>query len=368
MSKPYIHYAWHLSYFSGKSRAYLRYKDIPFVEKAIDFFTFMYKAKKHTDAAVMPVIVDPSGQWLQDTSVIIDTLEQRFPKSPVIPATPVQKFASYLMELWGDEWWLVIAMFTRWRHPENYPLFLNDAGKGLMPWMPRFIQDKFGAKAANQMRGHLPSIGVGPQTDAQLDAWTRAALDLLDAHFAQHPYLFGTRPSLGDFGLIGPMYAHLARDPWSKRELIEPRKHLAAWVQRMQHPEPLSGEFLPDDEIPATLKPVFAMIAREMLPMLEGILREVEIAIPKREAGKPLPRGLGEIEFPLGNGNYRRLALPYILWMVQRMLGIYREMPVADQQKVRRWLLEFGGERLLDMKIPRLKRVGLRVAAETAAA
>ncbi|MBK6559245.1 MAG: glutathione S-transferase C-terminal domain-containing protein [Comamonadaceae bacterium] len=38
-------------------------------------------------------------------------------------------------------------------------------------------------------------------------------LDLLDAHFAQHRFLFGERPTLGDFGLVGSMYGHLGRDP-----------------------------------------------------------------------------------------------------------------------------------------------------------
>lgn len=36
MSKPCVLYAWHLRYFSGNTRCYPRYKDIPYVEKPID--------------------------------------------------------------------------------------------------------------------------------------------------------------------------------------------------------------------------------------------------------------------------------------------------------------------------------------------
>lgn len=364
MSKPYTHYAWHLSYFSGKSRSYLRYKDIPHVEKAIDFYTFSVRAKKRTHAAVMPIVVTPEGEWLQDTSVIIDRLEQRFPKAPVVPATPVQRFASYLMELWGDEWWLVIAMYTRWCHPENYALFEHDAGRGLLPYFPRFLQNRLAAKAANQMRGHLPALGIVPAQLPLLGQWTREMLDLLDAHFAKLPYLFGDKPSLGDFGMIGPLYAHLGRDPWSKRELIDPRRHLRAWVDRMNQPRPLSGAFLPGDQIPETLTPVFAAICREFLPLIEGTLREVQAALPHCAPGKALPRGLGEVEFPMGAGRHRRAALPYILWMVQRMLDVYRRMSVTEQAAVRAWLTGFGGERLLTLEIPRLRRIGLRVGPE----
>ena len=363
MSKPFIHYAWHLSYFSGKTRSYLRYKDIPFVEKPIDFYTFSVRAKKKTNAAVMPIVVTPEGEWLQDTSYIIDRLEERFPTAPVIPTTPVQRMASYLMEMWGDEWWLVVAMYTRWCHPENYPLFLHDAGSGLLPYFPRFLQNRFGAKAAKQMRGHLPSLGLVPGQIELIAEWTRNALDLLDTHFAKHPYLFGDKPSIGDFGLIGPMYAHLGRDPWSKRELIDPRRNVRAWVDRMNQPEALSGKFLPADQIPETLTPIFQLIFREFLPLIEGILAQVKTALPKCAPGKALPRGLGEVEFPMGNGRYRRAAIPYIVWMAQRILDINHSMNARDQASVRAWLTGLGGEGFLDLDIPRLRRVGLRVAA-----
>lgn len=362
MGKPYIHYAWHLSYFSGKTRAYLRYKGVPFVEKPIDFYTFSVRAKKRTNAAVMPVLVTPEGEWIGDTSNIIDRLEQRFPEAPVVPAAPVQRMASYLMELWGDEWWLVVAMYTRWCHPENYPLFLNDAGKGLLPYFPRFLQNRVGAKAANQMRAHLPSLGLVPGQIEIVAEWTRNALDLLEQHFNKYPFLFGDKPSLGDFGLMGPLYAHLGRDPWSKRELIDTRPSVRRWVDRMNQPQPLSGNFLPGDQIPETLAPIFQMMFREFLPYIEGILREVNLALPKLAPGKALPRGLGAVNFPMGQHSYRRATIPYILWMVQRILDGYKTMPTKDQSTVRAWMTGLGGEALLDLEIPRLRRVGLRVA------
>lgn len=364
MSKPYVHYAWHLSYFSGKTRSYLRYKNIPHVERAIDMYTFLVRAPKRTGASVMPIVVTPEGEWLQDTSRIIDRLEQRFPDAPVVPDAPLQRFAAYLLEMWGDEWWLPVAMYTRWWHPENYPLFLKDAGSGLLPGFPRFLQDRAGAYAAGQMRAHLPGLGLGPQHTEQaklMDRWTRAALDRLDAHFAQQPFLLGTRPSLGDFGLIGPLYAHLGRDPWSKRELIDPRRHVRAWVDRMMQPQPRSGEFLGADRIPETLEPVLRALLPEMIGLLTATLAETQKIIAALEPGRRIPRGAGTIEFPMAEGRYRRAALPYILWMAQRMLGEFRALDAAGQSKVRAWLRGLGGEALLELQIPALELVGLRL-------
>ena len=106
MSNPaYTLYGWHLSYFTGKVLCYLNYKQIPFVLREVDMTTLMWRIKRKVGAVVMPVMVTPEQQWIDDSSRIIDYLEQRFPDASVVPTTPVQRFASYLMEAWGDEWW-----------------------------------------------------------------------------------------------------------------------------------------------------------------------------------------------------------------------------------------------------------------------
>lgn len=362
MSRPYLHYAWQLSYFSGKTRCYLRYKNIPYVEKRLDFYTLTRRIKTKTGAAVMPVVVTPEGEWIQDTSEIIDRLEQRFPEPSVIPTTPVQKFASYLLELWSDEWWIPTAMHTRWSYPENYALFQRDAGDQLLPFFPRFLKNRAAAFTAKLLRGYLPSVGVVPEQFEVLNRWTEDMLDRLDGHFARHPYLLGDAPSLGDFGLVGPMYGHLGRDPWPKRELVAKRQHLRRWIDRMADPPGNYGALPPDDRLPDTLTPVFESIVREFLPMLAGILDETRHTLRKHADGKRLPRALGTIEFPMGPGRYRRAAMPYTLWMAQRMLDQFRVMNTADQGKVRNWLRALHGEDLLTMEIPRLNRVALRVA------
>jgi hypothetical protein len=77
-----------------------------------------------------------------------------------------------------------------------------------------------------------------------------------------------------------------------------------------------------------------------------------------------LPRGLGPISHPMGNGRFERTALSFTLWKVQRLLDVYAAMTAAEQRAVRDWLRTLGGERLLEMKIPRLRRVGVQVGLE----
>jgi hypothetical protein len=254
-------------------------------------------------------------------------------------------------------------MHTRWSHPENYPLFERESGRHLLPWLPGFIQRRAAAAAANRLRRFLPLIGVVPAQIAILDSWTAAMLDMLDRHFAETPFLLGRSPSIGDFGLVGSMYGHLGRDPWPKRELVAPRPHLRAWIDRMADPPPGDAAGFADaDILPPTLDPVLKSIFAEFLPMVEGILAEVRAAASSE--GEILPRGLGIIEFPMGVGHYRRAATPFTLWMVQRVLDVFHAMTGEDQEAVRAWLAGFGAERLLVLEIPRLRRQALRVALD----
>jgi glutathione S-transferase len=365
VAKPFVLYGWHLSYYSGKVRCYLRHKQIPFIDTPVDFVTLMMRVKRRTGAVVMPVVVTPQGEWLQDSSAIMDEFELRFPERPVVPATPVRRFAAYLLETWGDEWWIPVAMHTRWSYPENYALFERDGGAALLPHWPRFLRDRAVAKAANAMRGYLSRVGVTPEQVALLDHWTLDMLDVLDAHFAAHRFLLGNAPTVADFGLVGSMYAHLGRDPWPKRELIDPRKHLRAWIDRMAEPD---GSAPPIDatnhEIPATLAPVLRSIASEFLPMIEATLTPVNRHVKSVGSEATLPRGLESITFPMGSGQFSRVAVPFMLWKMQRLLGVYRAMSANEQDAVRRWLEAHGCARLLDLSIPPLRRVALGVALE----
>jgi glutathione S-transferase len=333
------------------------------VERPVDLYSFRFKIRKETGVSVMPVVVTPEGEWLQDSSEIIERMEARFPARPVVPSSPVLRFASYLMELWGDEFWIPTAMHTRWSYPENYPLFEREAGRNLLPGFPRALQNRAAGLAANEMRKHLPSVGVVPSQFDVLERWTRRMLDALDAHFTEHKYLFGDAPTIGDFGLVGPMYGHLGRDPWPKAELVDRRFHLRAWIDRMAEPprrEP--GAFYEGDHVPESLAPVYRAIFAELTPLLEGTAAELRAFRDRYPEAARVPRGLGDVEIPLAEGGYKRSALPYMLWMAQRALDVFNGMSARDRNLVRAWAKGLGGERLLALEAPRVKRAGLSVA------
>lgn len=364
MTRPYTLYGLPLSLYSGKTRSYLTHKNVPFVEKGPNAWTLSVRIPRRTGAKVVPVLVSPHGEWLQDTSVIIDRLERDFPQQAVVPPTPRLGFAAYLLEIWGDEFWLPIAMHTRWSHPENYPRFLNELGACLLPSLPRFAQHAVAARFARLMRAHAPRLGINAQGVPLLDRWMKEQLDALDAHFAQHRFVLGTRPSLADYGLYAPLYAHLALDPWPGRTQIAPRKSLGLWLERMTGRLSVPGEWAAEDRVPDTLMPGLRSVCDEMLPYYQATLAELRKSAQSSRVGR-IPRFLPEVDYPYAGGTHRRRAIPYGLWMVQRMLDWFAQRTPDDQAVIRGWLREIGGEGWLELDIPRLQRHGLGVALAT---
>ena len=368
MSKPFVLLGWQLSYFTGKTRSHLLCKGIPFVERPMTFWQYGREAPRRTGAAVMPVLVTPEGEWWQDTSEIIDRLEARFPSPGIQPAGALQQVLDLLLEAWADEFWIPSAMHTRWTYPEeNWDLFRREAGSALLPWAPRFLQDVAAGKARAAMRAHLPGVGIVPAQYATIESWTRRMLGLLDTHFAEHDFLLGGRPCRADFALVGPFYGHLARDPWPRDHLVAPHANLQRWLERMNFAEQPKGEFFPGDAVPPTLLPVLQSVFSEFLGWCAGIAREMNAFTPRPAPGGKWPRGLAQVEFPLDGKPFRRAALPYTLWMLQRVQDKLNAASTADQARIREWLAAQGGAAVAELQFPRIERAGLRVATERAA-
>lgn len=367
MARPYVLYGWHLSYFAGKARCYLKYKRLPFVDQEVNLPTLMWRIPRKTGVRVMPVLRTPGNEWIQDTHLIIERIEGEIPERSVIPDTPWQRWLAYLLEAWADEWWMPIAMHTRWSYPENYALFQHDAGRALLPGFPRFLQHKAVDPVARHLRAMLPAVGVRPEQNAVLEAWAHAMMAQLDTHFAAHNYLLGDRATLSDFGLVGTMYGHLGRDPWPQREMVARYPHLRAWIERMANPQdqPM-GTLFPDDEVPPTLEPILRQILGECVPWFDGIANEIFRVMAERPErfgpGKALPRKLGDQVLSTAQGSFRRAALPFTLWLAQRTRQVFEGLDPAGQQRVYAQLAKRGGLGLLEHDWPRLRKQGLGAA------
>ncbi|MEL7218398.1 MAG: glutathione S-transferase C-terminal domain-containing protein [Pseudomonadota bacterium] len=201
-------------------------------------------------------------------------------------------------------------------------------------------------------KGFVPMLGINETTIPGIEASYEALLADLDAHFAVHPFLFGARPSIGDYGLIGPLYAHLYRDPASGEIMERLAPHVADWVRRMVEPaQPLSGEFLPDDEVPETLIPILRRMMDEHVPFLAKtakLLSEWHAQNPDAD----LPRGVGIASFTIEGVEGEGAARVFSLWMLQRALDYRQKLSPTDRERCDALMRSVGGEQLIDFPMP----------------
>ena len=361
----FVLYGWKLSYFTGKLSSYLKYKEIPFVEKANNVFDLFYTVKKQTGAVVMPVLKSPDGIMMQDTRDIMNTLEKSFPHPSVFPTSPRKRLVSDLLEVWGDEWWVPVAMHYRWNYPASVDFFMKEAGDALLPFAPRIIKNIPARISAKVLRSFLPIVGVRPEQHKLLERWTEKTLTLLETHFAEQPFLLGNTPSIGDFSLMGPIYAHLSRDPWPRDNLMNRFPHVMSWVDRMQKPHSTLSLKKDEDTIPDTLLPVLKCILQEFTPMATGTLSllvkhlESDPSIADKTLRRVIPGG--DVTFPIDGSEFKRRANPFTLWKIQILVDHYRSLSNEEQVRIMDWIEPLGGKELLLMQIPRLERQNVTV-------
>jgi glutathione S-transferase len=344
------HYGWLVSPYSAKTRAYLKFKGVEFDDVAPTARKLMWTIRRAVGRPVMPTILTPEGEWMQDTSEIIDTLETRLGGPSITPTGPRQRLASALLELHGDEWLPTVAMHTRWNIPENTAFAKEEFGRCGFPYLPTVLSKRLTGPIADRMAGYLPILGVQAETIPGIERFLQQTVATLEAHLQVHPFLFGTRPSLGDFALYGPLWAHAYRDPGSKK-FFEGAPAVIAWFDRLATPTGESGAFLADDEMPTTLDPLFETLFAEQMVFVVALIDAIDAWCADNPDATRVPRSLGPHELTIGGCTGTRKFVTFTQWMAQRPYDVYAGLEAEDLTSVNAWLERVGGLQAMSRRI-----------------
>lgn len=351
----YTLYGMDISLYTGKARAYLQHSGLPWREVFPTIGTYRKFIIPRTGVRYVPVVHTPDDQVIQDTTAIIDHIEQTADVRSVYPDDPVQRLVAILLEVFGDEWLLIPAMHYRWHYiDDNGRKLFPQWGRIIAPWAPRPIRALLGKRLSKPFANMLPLLGIHPHSVDAVEASYLAVLDALEQHFAAHEFLFGSRPSIGDFGLIAPLYAHLGRDTHPKALMQDRAPNVYRWVRRMQDGPVGTGDWLPDGQVPDTLQPLLTSQFEDQVPALLDTAARLAEWGRGQPAGAEVPRKIGEHQVKINGVDAERAVIPYSLWMWQRAVDAYAALSEADRRRADA-VLPDGGESL---RVPLAQRVG----------
>jgi glutathione S-transferase len=252
MSDVYRIYGAELSPFSVKVRSYFRYKAIPHRWIVRNAAT-MSEYQKYAKIPIVPLVVTPEDQGIQDSTPIMEKMDALHPTPSTHPDDPVARFVSILLEEFGDEWGNKWMFHLRWAREEDQ---LSAGGRIAALMAPEGNEDArlaVRAQIIERMKGRVFFVGSNEQTAPQIEASFRETLELLEAHLADRPYLFGGRPAFGDFGLWGQIY-NAWTDPTGAAWIERSAPNVLDWIHRMLWPRD-EGAFENWAGLSATLEP-----------------------------------------------------------------------------------------------------------------
>jgi glutathione S-transferase len=313
MHEPYRLFGGNGSPYSVKMRALMRYRRLPFIW--IMRTPAIRQELVDVKPALIPVLQLPdSGAYMLDSTSQAMALEERHPGvRSVVPDDPAQAFLSYLIEDMADEWITKMMFHYRWRdeQDQNYcsRWIISDSKPGL--YSAAFEE------AANTIKqrqvGRLALVGSTPENAPVIEAGFMRLIRLLGVALDEEGYLFGSRPSLADFGLFGQLKT-LADDPTPMRIMRAVANRLTHWIRRNDDASGVEGNLRAGGAaLSDSTLGLLAMAGDTYLPFLQANATAAEA-------------GAEELRLTLCGQDYAQAPFRYQVKCYRRVCGLYADL------------------------------------------
>ena len=360
----YILYSAPHSLYAGRARAYLIKRCIPFEERSVGHSSFT-EIKPIGKLPTIPTLVTPNGEIIRDGAAIIDHFESTFGHL-FRPISPLQDMVSALFDVIGSEGLRRPAMHYRWNFPEDNDEFLHYHFFSLFrPDTPDREQKTI--SVMEMLRTTTKMRGVTGDTKDLVEALYIELLDALNSHFQHTPYLLGGSPCIGDFGMLAPLYGHLARDPKPATLMKKRAPRVYRWVERMNRasqdaPEyfDCGTDFFQNDGIPETLMAVLRVVSQDFVPETIASAKFLNLWLSEQnpETGTPAifqlgTSPLGSVEFQVRDHTINAAIVPYRHFQLQRIHQIFDEVETKTQIRIKQILKSCDMADILNVRLNR---------------
>jgi len=261
--------------YSYKVMTFMNYKGIGY-KKVRATLQELEWATRMAGQSIVPIMLAPDGQVMQDSTPIMVDLEAKFPAISTVPADTRLAFIMWLIEEFSDEYMPRIHMHTRWGNAQNQHALSHRIARGITFASVDVDTQSLAPVLLNRQSGFDKHLGlVGEAVRASMDQQIEDLLAILEAHFLEHQFLLGFKPSMADFALYGPLKVHLYEDPQSNEVMETKAPRTCNWLQtitdlgdtRGRVGQTEFGEWIDVDKgLPESLRALLAFIAKTYIP------------------------------------------------------------------------------------------------------
>ncbi len=281
--------------YSMKLRAILRYRRLPH-----DWVLRTPKVLEevaHVRPLLMPILQYPEdGSHHIDSTPLAYALEERHPgQRSIIPEDPGYAFLGHLIEDMSDEWFTKAMFHYRFDTAQDQDYgaawVVDDARSDLEGDALDAAIEAFKQRQISRM----PLVGCTPENAPVIEESFERLLDILQAHVGNGRFLFGSRPSLADFGLFGQLKT-LATDPTPLALIRSRAPRVEHWVRRLDDASGVEGAWAePGSEPPAVVAALLELAGDTYLPFLaanDAAARGGEDRFEMTIRGRPYAQGV----------------------------------------------------------------------------
>ncbi|HTP75837.1 MAG TPA: glutathione S-transferase N-terminal domain-containing protein [Rhizomicrobium sp.] len=234
--------------YSMKMRAIFRYRRLPHVWKQVDMADRSMFAK--VKAPVIPIIEFPDGSWHNDSTPMIFMLEKLHGARSIVPEDAGQAFLAYLLEDMADEWGTKAMFHYRWYRERDQKQMSEWLSFDRLHGQGRDAILQSAAMFRARQVGRMALVGCTPENAPVIEESARQIMSLFETHVTEESYLFGSRPSLADFGWMGQL-SQLAVDPTPDDVMREIAPFTFRWLMNLDDASGVEGSWR-DPSAPAS--------------------------------------------------------------------------------------------------------------------
>ena len=279
-----------------KTPASLHYRRLPF--DWIQITPAIRAQIKHDGPPVIPILRLPDdGSLHVDSTPLAMMLEDRHSERSIQPTDPAMAYLSLLFEDMADEWVTKMMFHYRW----DLEIDQEYSSRQIISDNTPGLRGEALAKAARAIRdrqvSRMPLVGCTPQNKPIIEQSFHELLAILDGFATRDEYLFGTRPSLADFGLFGQLKT-LASDHTPMMIMRATVPSVYDWVRRLEDSSGIEGEWHGIADLRPAVGDMLRFCATYYLPFLQANAQAYD-------------QGNDEVSLPLAGQRYAQPTFKY---------------------------------------------------------